>query len=81
MLVTRNELQALIDKSFRGADTSGLQEESHRIYGFIRSEEFGGLDDDQRRDLLRTKIREVLGLRGINVGWLIALAPGEDPWN
>jgi acid stress-induced BolA-like protein IbaG/YrbA len=77
MPATVEEVRQLIRQSFGDADVSGIKEENHRVVGTIISSEFEGMDSRERTRLVTERVRNRLGLRGINVGILFPLAPGE----
>ena len=55
----------------------GVTETNHRVVGTIIWEGFKDKDVEERNRLVTEKVRNKLGLRGINVGILFPLAPGE----
>jgi hypothetical protein len=77
MPATLEEVQRVIKEAFPASDVSAITEQNHRIGGIIVDEEFRKLDSRQRMNLVTKRVRDRLGLRGINVGLLFALAPGE----
>jgi hypothetical protein len=76
MPVTLQELETLIREEFPQS-TPELAEELNRITGTIRWEEFRPMDISDRNSLVTKRVRDKLGLRGMNVGILYPLAPGE----
>ena len=77
MPVTLEELQQIIQNEFPGSDVAGIREENHRIKGNIVWKGFTGQDSWERNRQVTEKVRDKLGLRGLNVGFLFPLAPGE----
>ena len=77
MAATLEEVKQVIEYEFPGADVGGIQEENHRVIGSIVWKDFKGMDSKERHRLVTEKVRNRLGLRGINVGILFPLAPGE----
>ena len=78
MPATVDEIRQLILEQFPDAKDLELTEApDHRIMGTIISEEFRDLDAPDRNRLVTERIRNKLGYRGLNVGLLFPLAPGE----
>jgi len=77
MPATLEEVQKIIQDEFPGSDVASIREEDHRIKGNIVWQGFKGQDSRQRNRLVTEKVRDKLGLRGLNVGFLFPLAPGE----
>ncbi len=78
MPATLEEVRNVILQEFPDADPEDVVEEDHRIFGTIRSREFKPIKDSTERNrLVTTKVRDRLGLRGLNVGILFPRAPGE----
>lgn len=77
MPATLEEVQQIIQNEFPGSDVGGIREEHHRILGNIVWKGFKGQDISERSRLITEKVRDRLGLRGLNVGVLFPLAPGE----
>src|SRR5256885_1281125 len=78
MPATLEEVQAIIQQEFPGSDVRGLKEENHRVVGTIIWDGFKHKDSEERNRLVTERVRNKLGLRGINVGILFPLAPGEE---
>lgn len=78
MPVTLRELQKIIEEEFPGADVSGLEERNSRVTGAIVWPEFGSVDIWERNRLVRDKVRERLGLSGLNVGILLPMASKDE---
>jgi hypothetical protein len=76
MPVTVNELDILIKDAFPGA-TVTLEEADHRITGKVRWDGFKGVELEDRSQMMRKRVRDVLGLNGMNVGVIFTLAPRE----
>jgi hypothetical protein len=77
MPATLEEVKSLIQTQFPGSDANGLAEENHRVVGTIIWHGFKGMDSRDRNRLVTERIRDRLGLRGLNVGSLFPRAPGE----
>jgi hypothetical protein len=77
MPATLDEVRAAIHVAFPDADLDKIEERDSGIGGIIVSREFAGLDVSQRNQLINEKVLYPLGLRGLNVGVLYALAPRE----
>ena len=77
MPATVTEVQNLIQAQFAGADTAGVREEGNRIGGVIFWAGFSNMDIGERNRMVTERIRNRLGLRGMNIGILFPLAPGE----
>jgi hypothetical protein len=78
MPVTRTQVQELVLQKFPGSDVSDIHEENDRVMGTFSWPKFQDMDIKERNRLVREEIRGTLGLDGINVGFLLPLAPGED---
>ena len=76
MPVTVQELTDLIQTEFPGSNPL-LADELNRITGTIFWQSFEGMDISERNSLVTKKIRDNLGLSGMNVGILYPLVPGE----
>ncbi len=79
MAATLAEVKQVIEEAFPGADIDGVQEDRYRVIGPIIWEDFRDLDYRERNRLVTERVRDRLGMRGINVGILLPLAPGENP--
>ena len=79
MPISLQEVQQLVQKQFPGATIDELEQRPNlRILGTIRWQGFRGMGDGDRNTLVTQKVRNELGLRGINIGVLVPLAPGES---
>lgn len=76
MPATLEEVKQLIQEGFPNSE-SEIVEEDHRIVGTIYSNEFKKLDARERNRLVSTRVRNKLGSRGINIGFILPLAPGD----
>lgn len=76
MPIQVQELQQLIEQQFPGARID-IKETEGRINGPIFWSEFRGLDLFARNRLITERILDQLGLKGLNIGNLVPLAPGE----
>jgi hypothetical protein len=72
MPVTVEELKKAIRHEFPSADVAGIVEKNHIVTGTIVWKGFKNKELEERHDLL-----EKLGMKGINIGMLFPLAPGE----
>jgi hypothetical protein len=54
-----------------------IKEVNHRITGTIRWQGFRNKNTRERHQLIRERVRNTLGMNGINVDILYPLAPGE----
>jgi hypothetical protein len=77
MPATLEEVQKIVQDEFPGSEVGGIREEDHRILGTIVWKGFKGQDISERSHLITAKVRDRLGLKGLNVGVLFPLAPGE----
>lgn len=77
MPATLDEVKEVIKNGFPTAEVEGIQEENHRVLGSIVWEGFKDMDYKERNRLVTLKVRDTLGYRGMNVGVLFPLAPGE----
>ncbi|MCX6360658.1 MAG: hypothetical protein NT029_12660 [Armatimonadetes bacterium] len=78
MPATLTEVQEAILRAFPDADVTRIRQEGSRVLGVIVSSEFTDKEDRERNRLVSERVRELLGLRGLNVGILFPLAPGES---
>ncbi len=78
MPATLEEVRKAIQQAFPDADVDSLQEQNHRVTGTIVSREFEGKDAWERNRLVTERVRDRLGLRGVNVGFPFPVAPGEQ---
>jgi len=72
-----SEVREVILSGFPGANVGGVKEENHRIIGVIQWEGFKNVGIDERNRWVTERVRNKLGLKGLNVGILYPLAPGE----
>ena len=79
-MVTLAQVRDLSKRALPNADLSKLEESGGRIFGEIRDAAFASMSQDQRIEWLNKNVREPLGLQGTNVGLLLPLEPGEEPW-
>jgi len=77
MPVTLEEVKQLIQEEFPGSDVDKVTEENHRVLGTIVWDQFQGMDSRERSRLITERVRDRLGLKGINIGILFPKAPGE----
>lgn len=79
MPATVDEVKKMMQDEFPNSDVSDIREgEYHRVTGTIRWYGFKGKELDERYNLL-LRARNKLEDRGIKVGFLLPLAPGEQP--
>ncbi len=78
MPATVEEVRKIIEAEFEGSNVSGITEDDHRIGGIIVWPGFKSLDSIERNQLVTEKVRDRLGLRGLNVGLLFPRASEED---
>ena len=77
MPATLDEVKNLISGEFVDADVTEITEVGSRIIGTIRSPEFEHMTSTQRNQEVTKRVRDKLGLRGLNVGILFPRAPGK----
>ena len=77
MPATISEVKQLIQTEFPTANVDQVTEENHRITGTIVWQDFKGKTIEERNRLVTERIRNRLGLNGMYIGVLFALAPGE----
>jgi hypothetical protein len=77
MPATVQEVQQVIQEQFPNSDVSGIHEENGRVLGTIVWQDFKEMDSRRRNRLVTERVRGHLGTRGVNVGVLFPLAPGE----
>ena len=79
MNATLDEVRSIVLEEFPDTDISAIGEvNSYRIGGIIHSKAFMNKSVRERQQMISDKIRRRLGLRGINIGILFPLAPGES---
>ena len=76
---TLEEIKQVIQEEFPGSNVDEIIEKNHRILGRIVWEQFRNMDVWSRNRLVTERVRDRLGLKGLNVGVLVPLAPGERP--
>jgi hypothetical protein len=79
MPVTVEEVKKILRHEFPGSDVGGITEKDHEVVGTIIWKGFKGKDPEARGQLLLDRVLDKLGMRGINIGFLYPLAPGEKP--
>jgi len=72
-----DEVRRVVTSEFPGADVGQIREENHRVTGSIVWSSFRGMEYRERNRLITEKVRNKLGLKGINIGLLFPVAPGE----
>lgn len=77
MQATIDEVRSLILMEFPGSDVSNVKEENQRVYGIIDWNGFRNMDVSARNRLVTQKVRNKLGPKGYNVGFLLPHVPGE----
>jgi hypothetical protein len=77
MPATIDEVKQVIEQEFPGSDVRDIQEINHRISGTIIWQDFKDKTVRERNRLVTEKVRNRLGLEGMNVDFLFPLAPGE----
>ncbi|HET6384046.1 MAG TPA: hypothetical protein VFJ58_11705 [Armatimonadota bacterium] len=78
MPATVEEVRDLLIEAFPGADVSVSEEPNNRVGGIIISPEFESMTARERNRAITERVRDRLGLKGLNVGILFPLAPGEQ---
>jgi hypothetical protein len=78
MPATIDEVKHVIQEVFPGSKVDEIIARNHRILGAIIWDQFQNMDVGARNRLVTGRVRDRLGLRGLNVGYLIPLAPGES---
>ena len=76
MPATLEEVRTLIQTSFPNSNIE-IWEKDQRVLGVITWDQFKGMEPAERHRLIRERVRNKLGLSGMNVGVLFPLAPGE----
>lgn len=75
---TVDQVRELIRSAFPDANVDGVTQENSKITGTIVWAGFEMMDPGERNKQITKKVRNVLGLRGLNVGVIYPLAPGEE---
>jgi hypothetical protein len=78
MVATLEVVERIIQEAFPGSRVEVTDQENHRLVGTIYWKGFKGMDMTKRTQLVTERVREPLGLDGLNVGILFPLAPGEQ---
>lgn len=68
------EVQEVIQEEFPGADVSDLGENNYRVTGTIVWDGFQNKDSWERNRMVTERVRDRLGMRGINIGLLFPRA-------
>jgi stress-induced morphogen len=77
---TLDEVRNLVQQKFPDAVIDIDEDtEYHRMTGTITSDEFAGKDPEERNRLVSERVRRELGYRGLNLGFLFPVAPGDAP--
>lgn len=79
MLATKDDVKEAILAAFNNSDVSDIDEIDGRVTGTIRWDGFKGMDLDERYDRVTEAVWGRLGSRGLNIGFLLPLAPGDKP--
>lgn len=79
MAATVDQVRHLIEQQFASADTSGIEEVNHRVFGTFVWRGFKDMSSSERNRLVTEKVRGELGYEGVNVGVLIPLADAQEP--
>ncbi len=77
MPATVQEVQEIIREAFPDSDVSHLAEENHRVVGTVYWDGFQNMPPRERNRLMTERVRDRLGLKGLNVGVLFPLVRGE----
>jgi hypothetical protein len=77
MPLTPDQIKAAIEASFPKADTTGIEGTGGRVYGEFVWSGFKGQTIPQRLEIFRTRVRDPLGVQGVDLGTVVPLAPGE----
>ncbi len=77
MPATVTEVRKLIQEGFPDSVIE-ITEENHRIVGTIHWPKFKDMDVKKRNRLVTERVRNNLGYRGINVGFLLPLASKDE---
>lgn len=76
MPATVDEVKQLIQDGFPDSE-SFVEENDHRIVGTIRWKGFKKMDPRERNQIVTDRVRNKLGYRGLNIGFILPLAPGD----
>lgn len=74
MPATLDEVREIIQEEFPGADVSELGEKDYRVTGTIVWDGFQHKDSWERNRMVTERVRDRLGMRGINIGILFPRA-------
>lgn len=79
LATTLEKVSSLIKEQFPDADVDDVKEnESRQVSGIIWWAGFKRMALRERNRLVHERVRNTLGLAGVNVGLLFPLAPGEN---
>lgn len=77
MPATVEEVEQLIQEGFPGSEAE-VTEKNHRVVGTIFWDQFQGKDPGERNRLVTRMVRDPLGYKGINIGFLLPLASKDE---
>ena len=79
-MVTVEQVRELVKNKLNDpeADVNGIEGRGGRVFGFIVSKEFTGLNVDQRTAWVNKNIRRVLGTRAENLGVIVPIGPEQN---
>jgi len=77
MPATADEVRRIITTVFPGSNPEDVKDQNNRVVGTFLWDGFKGVSPRDRNQLVTEKVRTELGPRGLNVGYLIPLAPGD----
>lgn len=79
MPIMLEELRHLIEMAFPNADTTRIYQDQTTLYiqGQVTWEGFRGMDCTDRHALASRRVRDGIGLRGLNVGLIACRCKGE----
>lgn len=77
MSATVEEVKQLIEQEFPDSVVK-IDEENHRVTGIIIWRQFQNKSVERRNRLVTEKVRNKLGYRGTNIGFLLPLASADE---
>lgn len=77
MPATVEEVKKLIQEEFPDS-VAEIDERNHRVTGTIIWSQFSGASAERRNKLVTERVRNKLGYRGTNLGFLVPLASEDE---
>ena len=79
-MATLQQVQDLVKQADPNANVASIEQRGDRIFGSVRSEQFGKMSADERTAWINKHVRRPLGGDAFNVGAIVAMGPQESLW-